>query len=70
MQTHKTNADQSVLFWKKAQIKIGDIPDGALVALRTDWYKNWPDMDALSGTGEDGAKTSPVGSDGSFEIHI
>ena len=31
----------------------GPIPDGAFVALRTDWSKNWPDMDALSGTAPD-----------------
>ena len=30
------------------EAKYGPIPDGAFVALRTDWYKNWPDMDALS----------------------
>lgn len=37
----------------------GPIPDGAFVALRTDWYKNWPDMDAMSGIAEDGSENFP-----------
>ena len=37
----------------------GPIPDGAFVALRTDWYKNWPDMDAMSGTAPDGSENFP-----------
>ena len=41
------------------EAKYGPIPDGAFVALRTDWYKNWPDMDALSGTAEDGSENFP-----------
>lgn len=44
---------------KNYEHTYGDIPNGALVALRTDWYKNWPDMDALSGTGEDGSENFP-----------
>ncbi len=39
--------------------KYGQIPDGAFVALRTDWSKNWPDMDALSGTAPDGSEHFP-----------
>ena len=39
--------------------KYGPIPDGAFVALRTDWHKNWPDMDALSGIAEDGSENFP-----------
>ena len=39
--------------------KYGAIPDGAFVALRTDWYKNWPDMDKLSGAKEDGSENFP-----------
>ena len=35
------------------------IPDGAFVALRTDWYKNWPDMNALSGIADDGSENFP-----------
>ncbi len=41
------------------EAKYGPIPDGAFVALRTDWAKNWPDMSALSGTGEDGSENFP-----------
>ena len=37
----------------------GAIPEGAFVALRTDWSKHWPDMDALSGIGEDGSENFP-----------
>ena len=39
--------------------KYGRIPDGAFVALRTDWYKNWPDMDKISGIAEDGSENFP-----------
>ncbi len=39
--------------------KYGPIPDGAFVALRTDWWKKWPDMDALSGAAEDGSENFP-----------
>ena len=41
------------------EAKYGPIPDGAFVALRTDWYKNWPDMDALSGAAADGSENFP-----------
>lgn len=41
------------------EAKYGPIPDGAFVALRTDWSKNWPDMDALSGTAPDGSENFP-----------
>ena len=41
------------------EAKYGPIPDGAFVALRTDWYKKWPDMDALSGAAEDGSENFP-----------
>ncbi len=39
--------------------KYGEIPEGAFVALRTDWYKNWPDMEKLSGIAEDGSENFP-----------
>lgn len=39
--------------------KYGEIPDGAFVAIRTDWSKRWPDMDALSGLAEDGSENFP-----------
>ena len=41
------------------EAKYGPIPDGAFVALRTDWYKHWPDMDALSGAAADGSENFP-----------
>ena len=41
------------------EAKYGPIPDGAFVALRTDWYKRWPDMNALSGIAEDGSENFP-----------
>ena len=44
---------------KAYEAKYGPIPDGAFVALRTDWYKNWPDMNALSGIAEDGSENFP-----------
>lgn len=39
--------------------RYGRIPDGAFVALLTGWGKKWPDMDALSGTAEDGSENFP-----------
>ena len=44
---------------KDYEEKYGEIPDGAFVALRTDWYKTWPDMDKLSGAAEDGSENFP-----------
>lgn len=44
---------------KDYEAKYGPIPDGAFVALRTDWAKNWPDMNALSGIAEDGSENFP-----------
>ncbi len=44
---------------KDYEEKYGPIPDGAFVALRTDWSKKWPDMDALSGIAEDGSENFP-----------
>ena len=41
------------------EAKYGAIPDGAFVALRTDWSKRWPDMDALSGAAPDGSENFP-----------
>ena len=37
----------------------GDIPDGAFVALRTDWSRHWPDMNAISGIADDGSENFP-----------
>ena len=44
---------------KAYEAKYGEIPQGAFVALRTDWYKRWPDMDAVSGIAEDGSENFP-----------
>lgn len=44
---------------KEYEAKYGQIPEGAFVALRTDWSKNWPDMDAISGIAEDGSENFP-----------
>ena len=41
------------------EAQYGPIPDGAFVALRTDWSKRWPDMDALSGIAPDGSENFP-----------
>lgn len=49
-----TKAD--IVDWEE---QYGPIPDGAFVALRTDWAKNWPDMDRLSGIAEDGSENFP-----------
>ncbi len=39
---------------KAYEEKYGNIPDGAFVALRTDWSKKWPDINALSGADSEG----------------
>lgn len=44
---------------KEYEAKYGNIPEGAFVALRTDWSKNWPDMNAMSGIAEDGSENFP-----------
>ena len=37
----------------------GPIPEGAFVALRTDWYRRWPDMNAFSNLDEEGGEHCP-----------
>ena len=37
----------------------GKIQEGAFVALRTDWYKRWPDPDAMANKDEDGIPHYP-----------
>lgn len=37
----------------------GAIPDGAFVALRTDWSRHWLDMNAISGIADDGSENFP-----------
>ena len=41
------------------EAKYGPIPDGAFVALRTDWYKRWPDMNAFANLDENGGEHCP-----------
>ena len=44
---------------KAYEAKHGAIPDGAFVALRTDWSRHWPNMEALSGIAADGSENFP-----------
>ena len=44
---------------KAYEAKYGPIPDGAFVALRTDWAKHWPDINAICGIAEDGSEHFP-----------
>ena len=44
---------------KAYEAQYGEIPAGAFVALRTDWSKNWPSMDKLSGIAADGSENFP-----------
>ena len=37
----------------------GPIPEGAFVALRTDWHKRWPDMKEFSNLDEEGGEHCP-----------
>ena len=39
--------------------RYGRIPEGAFVALRTDWSRRWPSMEALSGIAADGSENFP-----------
>ena len=53
---HYAATAQDIKDW---EAEYGEIPDGAFVALRTDWSKNWPDMNALSGIADDGSENFP-----------
>lgn len=53
---HYAVTRQDILDWENAH---GAIPDGAFVALRTDWYKRWPDMKAFSNLDEEGGEHCP-----------
>lgn len=53
---HYAVTRQDILDWEAVH---GPIPDGAFVALRTDWYKRWPDMKAFSNLDEDGGEHCP-----------
>jgi kynurenine formamidase len=37
----------------------GPMPQGCFVALRTDWWKRWPDVEAMTNRGDDGASHAP-----------
>ena len=44
---------------KAYEEQYGPIPDGAFVALRTDWYKRWPDMNAFANLDGEGGEHCP-----------
>ncbi|CAN5611089.1 cyclase family protein [soil metagenome] len=44
---------------KKWETDHGPIPEGAFVALRTDWSKRWPDSAAMNNKGDDGVAHYP-----------
>lgn len=44
---------------KEYEKQYGVIPEGAFVALHTNWSKRWPDMDAICNFGEDGEEHTP-----------
>jgi kynurenine formamidase len=44
---------------KAYEAEYGPIPDGAFVALRSDWYKRWPDMQQLANLDEEGGEHCP-----------
>tara|TARA_B100000315_G_scaffold214301_1_gene212768 strand:+ start:1524 stop:2360 length:837 start_codon:yes stop_codon:yes gene_type:complete len=44
---------------KKWELKHGKIPEGAFVAMRTDWSKRWPDMKAMRNEDEKGVAHYP-----------
>lgn len=41
------------------EAQYGPIPDGAFVALRSDWYRRWPDMNAFANLDADGGEHCP-----------
>ena len=47
---------EDILEWEKTH---GRIPEGSFVALRTDWYKRWPDNDKLNNYDEEGGEHCP-----------
>ena len=44
---------------KAYEEKYGEIPDGAFVALRTDWYRHWPNLQAFANLDEEGGEHCP-----------
>lgn len=57
----KDNVDYAVTVAdiKEYEEHYGIIPEGAFVALRTDWYKRWPDMEKLANADADGNEHCP-----------
>jgi len=57
----KENVDYAVTVddIRAYEAKYGPIPDGAFVALRTDWYKRWPSMEAMSNADSEGGEHCP-----------
>ena len=47
---------QDIKDWEK---RHGNIPNGAFVAMRTDWSKRWPDMDAMQNKDANGIAHYP-----------
>ena len=44
---------------KAYEQQYGPIPEGAFVALRSDWSKKWPDINAVAGIDEEGKENAP-----------
>lgn len=53
---HYAVSVEDIKAWEE---RNGAIPDGAFVALRTDWYKRWPDMNAFANLDEEGGEHCP-----------
>jgi kynurenine formamidase len=53
---HYAVTAQDIMDW---EAKHGPIPEGAFVALRTDWYKRWPDMNAFANLDAEGGEHCP-----------
>lgn len=51
-----TIAMEDIKDWEK---RHGSIPEGAFVAMRTDWYKRWPNMEAMQNKDGNGVAHYP-----------
>lgn len=56
-----TNPDYTITMddVKAWEAKYGPIPEGAFVAMRTDWSKRWPDKEAMANKDKDGVAHYP-----------
>lgn len=52
---------------KEHEAEYGEIPEGAFVAMRTDWYKRWPDQDKSQNWVSEGKACYPGWSMGALE---